>query len=287
MAEYPTLPRIREILSQRGLAPIKKLGQNFLIDANIARKALELAGLQSTDTVIEIGPGLGAISALLLEQGCPLYAVEKDKGFHLYLCETLKLEYPDTFHLIHEDALNYPLANFTADTEFKIIANLPYAISTPWMDAVLSGHLPSKMVIMLQKETADRFTGDSNSGNFGPISIFLNSAYDLDTSYKVGASCFFPQPIVGSALLSIQRKATPILFPTNLREGIREIFRQRRKQIQSIIPKLKDPSLFTDWLQQLVNAGMSPTNRPEAITIKQWQLLVGSPCEKNKPSFSR
>ncbi len=274
MAEYPTIPRVREILEQRSLAPIKKLGQNFLIDANIARKSLELANIQQTDTIVEIGPGLGALSALFLDLGCELYAVEKDKGLHKYLSETLGTQYPESFHLIHADALDHPLANFEAASDFKIIANLPYAISTPWMDTVLSGQLPERMVLMLQKETADRFNGDSGTGNYGPISIFLKSAYDLDTVYKVAANCFYPKPDVGSALLSIKRKETPIIFPKAIRDGIREIFRQRRKQIQSIIPKLNDPSLFTEWLEELIKEGVSPASRPEAISIAQWQLLV-------------
>jgi 16S rRNA (adenine1518-N6/adenine1519-N6)-dimethyltransferase len=273
--DYPTLTVVKALLELHQLAPRKRFGQNFLIDANVARKSLELAEIRKEDTVVEIGPGLGALSQLLLMEGCQVYAIEMDSGFHRYLKEEVQPIYPEHFHLKHGDAMDTPLAEVkTKDGLFKIVANLPYAISTPWLDAVLSGPLPSRMVLMLQKEAAARFIGTSDSGNFGPISIFLNSAYEVDTVHKVSANCFYPKPEVGSALLSIKTKDRPILFTKEIKDGIRQIFRQRRKQISSIIPKIDAAELFFPWLEQLIASGLKPNIRPEAIQIEYWQKLA-------------
>ncbi|MDA0348473.1 MAG: 16S rRNA (adenine(1518)-N(6)/adenine(1519)-N(6))-dimethyltransferase RsmA [Verrucomicrobia bacterium] len=273
--DYPTLTVVKALLESRQLAPRKRFGQNFLIEANIARKSLELAEITPGDTVVEIGPGLGALSQLLLQAGCQVYAIEMDSGFFRYLEEVVLPEYPQHFNLKHGDAMDAPLAEVpTEDKPFKIVANLPYAISTPWLDAVLSGPLPSRMVIMLQKEAANRFIAASDSGNYGPISIFLKSAYDVEAVHKVSANCFYPKPEVGSALLSIKIKDSPILFSKTIKDGIRQIFRQRRKQISSIIPKIDAAGLFLPWLEDLIANGLKPTTRPESIKIEDWQKLA-------------
>ena len=273
---YPTLTVVRELLETRSLAPQKRLGQNFLVYANVARKSLELAEVQPGDFIVEIGPGLGALSELLLDAGCDVYAIEKDAGLLRYLDEEVYPSYPGHFHLIHGDAMDLPTASLPDDTDsYKIVANLPYAISTPWLDGVLSGkQLPERMVLMLQKEAAMRFIADHGTSNFGPISIFLKSAYDLHRLHKVSAQCFYPRPDVGSALLSLKMKTDPLLFSSKTKDGIRQIFRQRRKQISSIIPKLKDAPEFETWLAKLVYEGMSPNTRPEAISIENWQRLI-------------
>jgi len=278
MSDYPTLSKIRLILEERGLAPRKKLGQNFLIEANIARKSLELAGLKAGDKVVEIGPGLGALTRLMLDLGCTVHAVEFDRGLHAYLKETLCPDFPDTFHLIEGDALDHPIAGcpVTANAQFKIVANLPYAISTPWMESVLAGPLPSHMVLMLQKEAADRFVGDAGTGNFGPISIFLTSAYNNSGIHKVGAQCFYPRPDVGSALLSAKLKEQPFLFEPEVRQFIRTLFQQRRKQIGSLLRQCDTPPFAIGWMKRMDELGLPNTLRPEAITVEQWQAIVAS-----------
>jgi len=278
MSDYPTLSKIRLILEDRNLAPRKKMGQNFLIEANIARKSLELAELKPGDTVVEVGPGLGALTRLMLDLGCTVYAVELDRGLHAYLKEHLCPEYPDTFHLIEGDALDHPIAEcpITENGQFKIVANLPYAISTPWMESVLAGALPSHMVLMLQKEAADRFVGNAGTGNFGPISIFLTSAYDNGGIHKVGAQCFYPRPEVGSALLNLQLKPKPFLFDPEARQFIRSLFQQRRKQIGSLLRQCDTPPLAIQWMKRMDELEIPTTLRPEAITVEQWQAIIGS-----------
>ena len=275
MPTYPTLTVVKEILQSHGFAPRKRLGQNFLIDANIARKSLELAEIQFGDTVVEIGPGLGALTQLLLDAGCQVHAIEKDLGLHQYIQDSIAPAYPDQLSLMQGDAMDHPLASLSnPPTNTKIVANLPYAISTPWLDSVLAGPLPERMVLMLQKEAADRFVAQSGTGNFGPISLFLKSAYELHEIHKVGAQCFYPLPDVGSALLSIRRLDHPRVFKPEIKEGIRKIFRQRRKQISSIVSKVPLPSIFQTWLDTLIEEGLAANTRPEAIAEEQWQKLA-------------
>ena len=148
--------------------PSKKLGQNFLVDANIVRKSLELADVRAGDVVVEVGPGLGTLTGALLERGAKVYAVELDKRLYSHLTEYFA-DCPN-LSLINADAVNRPLAALPDEVaDFKIVANLPYAISTPWLDEVLSGKLPSKMSLMLQKEAALRFAAKNASGEFSPI----------------------------------------------------------------------------------------------------------------------
>jgi 16S rRNA (adenine1518-N6/adenine1519-N6)-dimethyltransferase len=131
----------RELLVRLGHEPKQFLGQNFLVDGNIVRKSLELAGVGPGDVVVEIGPGLGTLTKALLEAGAEVWAVEKDRNLHAHLSETL-LKTHVQFHLLEGDAVEQPLAGFnpalTVDQshprDFKVVANLPYAIATPWLD---------------------------------------------------------------------------------------------------------------------------------------------------------
>src|SRR5688500_1492778 len=145
----------RELLAQLGHSPKRFLGQNFLIDGNIVRKSIELAGVAHDDVVVEVGPGLGTLTSALLEAGARVWAVEKDRTLHAHLEAELAPRFPERFHLLEGDAVAHPLASLPLDLAraergFKIVANLPYAIATPWIDEVLAGPLPARMVLMLQ-----------------------------------------------------------------------------------------------------------------------------------------
>ena len=168
-----------ELLRRLEHSPVKKLGQNFLVDANIVRKSLELAQVCGADTVVEVGPGLGTLTGALLERGAKVFAVELDKRLFEYLKSNFGEN--ENLNLVNADAVDMPLAGLPPEvSDFKIVANLPYAISTPWLDAVLSsGRLPKMMSLMLQKEAALRFAARNGSGDFSPISICLGEAYEV------------------------------------------------------------------------------------------------------------
>lgn len=263
----------RELLAQLGHQPKRFLGQNFLVDGNIVRKSLELAGVEPGDRVVEIGPGLGTLTSALLEAGAEVWAVEKDRTMHEHLATTLVPRFPSTFHLLEGDAVDQPLAGLTAGAPFKIVANLPYAIATPWLDAVLSGPLPDRLVLMLQQEAAQRYVAGPGTKSFGAISVFLQSAYAIAPGHKVEASCFYPRPDVDSYLLHLVRRPQPFVFPAETKTLVRACFQQRRKQIGGLLRQLL-PDHGARWLSALAARGVSPQTRPEAIPAELWQLLA-------------
>jgi len=265
----------RELLAKLGHQPKRFLGQNFLVDGNIVRKSLELAGVQPGGAVVEIGPGLGTLTSALLAAGADVWAVEKDRNLHLHLEETLLPTAGGRLHLLEGDAVEQPLAGLSlarAAAGFKVVANLPYAISTPWMDAVLSGPLPERMVLMLQQEAAQRYAAQPGGKQFGAISVFLQSAYAVAPGHKVDAGCFYPRPEIESYLLVLVRRPSPHVFPPAVKTLIRACFQQRRKQIGGLLRGLL-PDAGAAWLAQLAAAGVSAQARAEAIPVELWRLL--------------
>lgn len=262
----------RALLAQLAHFPRKALGQNFLVDGNIVRKSLELAEVAAGNVIVEIGPGLGTLTSALLEAGTEVWAVERDQRLHQYLEETLLPRFPNTLHLTLGDAVELPLAGLPHERGsgfFKIVANLPYAISTPWMDAVLSGPLPQRMVLMLQREAAERYAASPGSKSFGAISIFLQSAFDVAPGHAVSAACFHPRPEVDSCLLHFVRKSRPVVLPPANRDLIRALFQQRRKQIGSMI-RDRVPDRGDTWFAILAEHGLTPKARAEEIPVHVW-----------------
>lgn len=270
-----SLSATRELLAQLGHQPKRFLGQNFLIDGNIVRKSLELASIHPGDTAVEVGPGLGTLTSALLEAGAEVWAVEKDATMAGHLRSTLALAHPGRLHLIETDAVEHPLGDLPADRApaFKIVANLPYAISTPWMDAVLGGPLPQRMVLMLQQEAAQRYVAEPGTKQFGAISIFVQSAFQADRGHKVPASCFYPAPEVESYLLNLARRPAPFVFAPAVKQVIRAVFQQRRKQIAALL-RDKLPDGGASWLPHLAAAGLDGRARPEQIPVNIWQKLA-------------
>jgi 16S rRNA (adenine1518-N6/adenine1519-N6)-dimethyltransferase len=245
-----------------------------LIDGNIVRKSIELAGISQNESIVEIGPGLGTLSKAILATGAQLYAVEKDETLADYLRDTLSKE-SNNFHLVTEDCLKKPLGSLMDEkqtSDFKIVANLPYAVATPWLEGVLSTALPTRMVLMLQKEAADRYNAQPKTKNFGAISIFLQSAYDVHSTHTVSASCFHPKPKVDSTLIRLDLKQSPICFSKETKALIRTIFTQRRKQITSLCKK-SDSDALKHWLETLFAKGYAQSVRAEEIDLSSWQLL--------------
>ena len=196
--------------------------------------------------------------------GAEVWAVEKDRNLHLHLEESVLPHAANRLHLLEGDAVEQPLAGLPsarAATGFKVVANLPYAISTPWMDAVLSGRLPDRMVLMLQQEAAQRYAAAPGGKQFGAISVFLQAAYDVAPGHKVDSACFYPKPDIESYLLVLVRKSSPHVFPPAVKTLIRACFQQRRKQIGG-------------WIAQLTAAGLSGQTRAEAIPVELWRKLA-------------
>ncbi len=277
----------RDLLALLGHQPKRFLGQNFLVDGNIVRKSLELAEVRAGDTVVEVGPGLGTLTSALLQAGADVWAVEKDRTLHAHLESTLldasrHPEFAGRFHLLEGDAVEHPLAALPdtlarAAAGFKIVANLPYAIATPWLDAVLSGPLPARMVLMLQQEAAQRYAAQPGTKSFGAISVFLQAAYELAPGHKVGPGCFHPRPDVDSYLINLVRRPAPYVFPANVKSIVRACFQQRRKQIGALL-RSHAPAQAAAARELLLAGGLTDQLRPEAISVDWWKRFAALPA---------
>jgi len=270
-----TLSMTRQLLKELKIVSNKKLGQNFLVDNNTVLKALSLVTIHPHEAIVEIGPGLGALTALLLEREAVLYAIEKDRALYNFLKTSLGDQYPQSFHLLQGDALEYPLANLPhPESDYKIIANLPFNISTPWMQGMLQKPLPTNAILFLQLEAAARFMAIPGTSDCGAISIFIAAAFDVAHKYKVSANAFYPKPNVDSMVLHLRRKKELFRFSQKTQVIIRNFFNYRRKQIQKLVREMSGevPELNL-WLNLLQKEGISLTIRPEAISLRLWQEL--------------
>lgn len=262
----------RALLEQLGLRPRKQLGQNFLIDGNIVRKSLELAQVAAGDRVVEVGPGLGTLTSALLGAGAEVFAVERDAGLFAHLHDTLVPASGGRLHLLEGDGVESPLGPLEASTAaapFKIVANLPYAISSPWMERILAGPLPERMVLMLQLEAAQRYGAAPGTKSFSAISVFLQAAYHVARGHRVARTCFFPVPDVDSTLLNLERIATPYAFSAAGRGLVRGLFQQRRKQVVPLVRKLA-PCVAGAWAAVFAGAAVRSDARAEGVPVAVW-----------------
>ena len=266
-----------ELLRQLEHRPNKKLGQNFLIDGNLVEKSISMASLPTNYPVLEIGPGLGTLTSHLLNLGHTVYAVEIDRRLEAHLRERLNSFIESgQFNLVRADAVKQPIGNLPDDiTEYSVVANLPYAISSAWLEALLgSEKLPTSMVMMLQKEATERMLAPPGTKAYNALAIFLQASYQQRGYHSVPGQCFYPAPAVASALLKMEKKTEPYLFAKETRSLIRRIFTQRRKQIGSLLKKEEQEiqQIMTSWLEE---NNICSTTRPEKISVDQWIKLGG------------
>lgn len=263
------------LLEKLGHHPKKKLGQNFLIDGNIVDKSIRLSDLPASGTVVEIGPGLGTLTRKLLELGQSVHSVEIDKTLAQNLNETEGQAIESgRLTITRADAVKKPLGSLPATTcDYRIVANLPYAISSAWLESMLNTRkLPSRMVLMMQKEAVERIWAKVGTKEFHALSIFISNAFALTDKHPVSRKCFFPAPGVDSMLIRMDLLESAYLFSGNTRNLIRRIFTQRRKQLGSLAKK-ENPStcqIMLEWLDQL---NLSYTLRPEQVSSLHWKRL--------------
>ena len=263
--------------------PKKKLGQNFLIDGNIVDKSIQLADLPPSGNVVEIGPGLGTLTRKLLESGQTVHAVELDQRLadNLENTETEAIKNKQLI-ITKGDAVKHPLGSLPETTDqYAIVANLPYAISSAWLESVLNtGRLPIRMVLMMQKEAVERIWANPGTKEYHALSIFISNAYEFTEKHQVSRKCFYPSPAVDSMLIRMDLSENYFLFPKILRVLIRKIFTQRRKQLGSLAKK-EDPvigQIIFEWLDSI---NQPYSSRPEQISAEQWKRLGELLAENN------
>lgn len=254
----------REILRGLGVCPKRKLGQNFLVDPRVVDRSVQWAQIEPSGVVIEVGPGCGTLTGDLVKADARVFAVEKDPILARHISEHFPV------NILQADAVDFPVGNFDCSQPCKVVANLPYAIASVWLDKILElPRLPEIMVLLVQKEAADRWFSESGCKSFGAIGIYLQAMYRLEQKCNVSKRCFYPQPKVDSILLHIQKRTDGYLFSKEFKQFIRTIFTHRRQQIARAC---KDShALFVDdFLHFLEKQNLPKTVRAEAVPLELW-----------------
>lgn len=265
-----TLAQTKSLLNRLQLLPKRKMGQNFLVNSTYVVRSLDWAQVKLGDVVVEIGPGCGTLTTALVAANAQVYAVEKDRVLYAHIAETL----PEV-ELVCDDALQSPVGryDFSADA-YKVVANLPYAIASILGDRILElAQLPVCMVLMVQKEAADRWFSSEGNKQFCPLSIFFQSAYQIENKCTVSKNCFYPQPKVDSVLLHLSRREHPFIFESDCKKLIRDIFVHRRQQIGHVCKSL-DTALSRYLLSYLTSRNVPLSSRAESLPVEFWQLFA-------------
>ena len=276
----------RDILAGYGLAPSKKRGQNFLKHRSTAVRIVAKAEFTKEDHILEVGVGLGALTLCLAEQVAQVTGIEIDRGIVAYLQQTDKL--PDNVNLLHEDILksDFKSLHQKIGKPLKIISNLPYSISNPFIFKLIDNRtLIERVVILLQKEMAQRLTAAPNTKEYGIPSVLLQSCAELRQLMEVGAAEFHPRPKVDSLLIEIRfdsGKISDDQFKA-LRDTVRAAFSARRKTLSNNLTAslpndlcgTTDRSRKREFvLASLQAAGLKPDIRAENLTVEQFRLLA-------------
>ena len=270
------------ILNKYGFNFQKKFGQNFLIDSNILEKIVREAGVTKEDMVLEIGPGIGTMTQYLCENARKVVAVEIDKNLIPILENDTLSEY-DNVRVINEDILKVDINKLVQEENngnpIKVVANLPYYITTPIIMGLFESHVPIESItIMVQKEVADRMQVGPGTKDYGALSLAVQYYAKPEVVAVVPASCFMPRPNVDSAVIRLTRhKNVPVDVKNEqlMFKIIRASFNQRRKTLQNSInnsPELNIPK--EKVVSALENMKLSPTVRGEALTLSQFAELA-------------
>ena len=239
-----TLTEIRAALESRGLRPLKQLGQNFLHDQNLARWLAEHAatGLKQGATVVEIGPGLGALTSWLLAKNLRVIALEKDRGLCVFLREKFAGEIArGQFDLREGDALD--LLPKLGIAPAVICGNLPYYISTPLlMECLRLPGQPARLFFLVQKEVGQRLASAPGNKTYGSLSILVQAGYEVELARTLPGSVFYPPPEVASVVVQLTPRSRPLVNPVDrasFATVVQRGFSQRRKKLSNLL-EIKD-----------------------------------------------
>lgn len=274
------ISQIRQMLANKQLAPLKSLGQNFLTDQNILNKIVAAGDVAEEDWVLEIGPGLGALTDQLAARAGRVVAVEYDRGLFQILEE--RYAQSSVVQLVNADILNVDLKKLATDTgegkRLKVIANLPYYITTPIIFKVIEAGLPwDRMVFLVQKEVAQRICAQPATKIYGTLTVMVNYYGRTDHVGVVSKHVFYPAPQVDSSILRIipdwQR------FDSDLYESLHQVvqaaFNQRRKTLLNAFEPLAPWwGGKTELVEMLHHAGIDPSRRGETLKVDEFIKLA-------------
>ena len=270
-----------QIIQKYEFAFQKKFGQNFLIDTHVLDKIILAAGVTKDDCVLEIGPGIGTMTQYLAEAAGHVVAVEIDSNLIPILKETLA-DY-DNVTVIHADILktdiNELTQKFNGGRPIKVVANLPYYITTPIIMGLFEGQVPiDNITVMVQKEVADRMQVGPGSKDYGALSLAVQYYAEPYIVANVPPNCFMPRPNVGSAVIRLTRHKNPPVSaqdPGLMFRLIRASFNQRRKTLQNGLNNSPEvPYTKEQIISAIESLDLSPSVRGEALNLEQFAALA-------------
>ena len=280
MAELGNPQNTIEVLQKYRFNFQKKFGQNFLIDTHVLDKIIDASGVTEDDFILEIGPGIGTMTQYLCERAREVVAVEIDKNLIPILSDTLK-NYSNVT-VINEDILKLDICKLAEDKNqgkpIKVVANLPYYITTPIIMGLFESHVPiDSITIMVQKEVAERMQEGPGSKEYGALSLAVQYYAKPEIVANVPPNCFMPRPNVGSAVIRLTRHEKP---PVEVEDEklmfriIRASFNQRRKTLANGLNNSPEIHLPKEVIQEsIVSLGVPENIRGEALSLEQFAEL--------------
>ena len=267
-----------EVIKKYNFAFQKRLGQNFLIDGHVIEKIIRAADIKKEDIVLEIGPGIGTMTQYLSEAAGKVYAVEIDKNLIPILADTLSGY--DNVTVINEDILKLDIRDLIKEDKgsLKVVANLPYYITTPIIMGLLENQIPAvSITVMVQKEVASRMQAGPGSKDYGALSLAVQYYAEPYIAANVPPNCFMPRPNVGSSVIRLTNWEKP---PVDVKDEklmfkiIRASFNQRRKTLQNGINNSPDLSFSKEQVvKALKELGLNENIRGEALSLEQFAKL--------------
>ncbi|HHY81781.1 MAG TPA: 16S rRNA (adenine(1518)-N(6)/adenine(1519)-N(6))-dimethyltransferase RsmA [Clostridiales bacterium] len=272
-----TSPRfLKDLLSRHGFNFSKSLGQNFLIDENILNKIIKGAEITKEDNVLEIGPGVGTLTAALARHAAQVVAVEIDSALLPILDETL--QGLTNVRVVHGDILKLDLDDLVRNSfdnkPFKVVANLPYYITTPIIMRFLEEDLPyMSITVMIQREVAERMAAKPGSKDYGALSVAVQFYTRPKIICKVPAGVFMPPPKVDSIVINLEKRSSPavdVADTTRFFKVVKAVFAQRRKTLLNTLNAANITDLEKEGLSRLlISLGIDPQRRGETLSLEE------------------
>jgi len=277
------LSEMKQILARGNIRLSKSLGQNFLHDGNQLRRIVAAGELKPSDRVLEIGPGLGPLTDLLLAQAGNVLAVEKDRRLVDVLLDSMAVGGGSArgvrpkLLLVHDDALKFLRRESRDWSDWKMVSNLPYSAASPILvELAQATGCPERMVVTVQREVAQRIIANPGDEDYGLLTLLIQLRYEPHGWFKVPAGCFFPRPDVDSGCVTLLRRSKPLLNQEQVAtftKIVKRAFSQRRKMMLKLLRE--------DWPEEKLERafetlGISPGERADELSLEQFVVLTKS-----------
>lgn len=268
------------LFSEYNLKPLKRFGENYLIDGNIKDKIISEARPEEGDIILEIGPGLGALTIDLAKSGARIYAVEKDRKIYALLKDIARDDFPN-LELSCGDILKFDFKNIASSKKIKVVGNLPYYITTPILEWLIKNKdFIESILVTVQKEVAERLTASPGGEYYSSISCFVQYYTKPEYVYTIKRNSFYPSPKVDSSLIRLDVLAKPSVEVSDEElffRIVRGAFNQRRKSIINSLSRKAVLNISKERLADILRlAGVEPNLRPEVLSLSDFAKIANS-----------